>query len=609
MFAEQISVAKLKFYGGFFKWMFVALPLTHPFVYVHAQVTDNIVHENDPNTNKKINTSLKNTKPQELKLSVAPLKNQSVKIDHPQVSVEPENLNVQKIESTEKSKFKLNVAPYKTVPDKKKLTTGAENHAQSLVDAQSLSADKKSFLPIKDLKLSTLTHAAEKKDFNIANVNQLSKFDFGQQAQPTLSVSLPTNTLALTQQNQKKTMLSAIMEAVQRHPEITQYIASSATQSAYIDVAKSKFYPQISGGFSTGDITTGEKTTQQFRLDATQLLYDFGKVKSSVNIEEAKLLQEQARFIFSVDNIAQQVADAIINIKRYQEITAIADQQVKGIAKILEIASLRAEAGISSVADPVQAQSNLEAAQSNQIVQQSELRQYYHRLKILLGYDVSHIEWEITDKLINESQLYEAPKFNEIPEMMIANAGVEIAKFQKEQIKKSIMPSLNLRGSLSQAIKFDGSANTDDDFNNSLMVEATSNFYQGGGFNAQNKAASFAEEAARAQVNATYLEVLNSIQLIQEQVKNKQLQMKVLGQRRDTTVKTKELYEEQYKLGRRTVVDLLNAEQNIHSAAQEIVTAKYDIYSALAQYIYVTGQSRHVYNLNNIAIQGFKVQP
>ncbi|BCT89448.1 hypothetical protein RYU24_18530 [Acinetobacter variabilis] len=37
--------------------------------------------------------------------------------------------------------------------------------------------------------------------------------------------------------------------------------------------------------------------------------------------------------------------------------------------------------------------------------------------------------------------------------------------------------------------------------------------------------------------------------------------MDVLAQRRETTVRTKELYQEQYKLGTRTVVDLLNAEQ------------------------------------------------
>lgn len=74
-------------------------------------------------------------------------------------------------------------------------------------------------------------------------------------------------------------------------------------------------------------------------------------------------------------------------------------------------------------------------------------------------------------------------------------------------------------------------------------------------------------------------------------------------------MRTRELYQEQYKLGTRSIVDLLSAEQAIHSAAQEIENAKYRIYSAIVQYIRYTGQSRDVYDLNNISIQGFKIQP
>ncbi len=58
------------------------------------------------------------------------------------------------------------------------------------------------------------------------------------------------------------------------------------------------------------------------------------------------------------------------------------------------------------------------------------------------------------------------------------------------------------------------------------------------------------------------LDVLDQIQLICVQVENKQKQMDVLALRKETTARTKELYQEQYKLGTRTVVDLLNSEQS-----------------------------------------------
>ena len=402
----------------------------------------------------------------------------------------------------------------------------------------------------------------------------------------------------------------AVHIAVQRRPEITQSISTLSSQMANIDVAKAGYYPQISGGIGTADLTKGERGRQLVSLNATQMLYDFGKVKTSVNVEEAKLAQDQARVLVSLDEISYDVANAIVNIKRYQEITKIAHQQIAGISRIAEIANLRAKAGISSQADPIQAQSNLEAAESNLIVQQTQLRQYQHRLRTLLGFDVSNTSWELPISWVEQAHLYDEPNFTKIPSLMLAQAGVDVARLQKDQVRLSAMPTINIKGSVSQAINGRNPNNNEDDgLYNSVMIEANSNFYQGGATRSQTRAASYAEEAARAQVNTAYLDVLDQVRLIREEIENKQRQMDILSQRRQTTVRTKELYQEQYKLGTRTVVDLLNAEQAIHSAAQEIESARYDIYSSLVQYVQVTGRSRDTYDLNRISIQGFEVQP
>ena len=105
------------------------------------------------------------------------------------------------------------------------------------------------------------------------------------------------------------------------------------------------------------------------------------------------------------------------------------------------------------------------------------------------------------------------------------------------------------------------------------------------------------------------LSALDQVQLIREEIENKQKQIQILTARQQSTTRTKELYQEQYKLGTRSVVDLLNSEQAIHSAAQEIETAKYDIYANLVQYIKITGRTRDLYQLNNISIQGFEILP
>lgn len=405
-------------------------------------------------------------------------------------------------------------------------------------------------------------------------------------------------------------LVEAIHYSIQKNPVISQSIAKLSSQNSGIDVAKSGYYPQISGGISTGDLTTGEQGRQLLSLNATQMLYDFGKTKSGVEVAQAKVQIEQANVLVSIDENARDVAQTIINIQRYLQLKKIAEQQIAGIKRIQEIANLRANAGISSQADPIQAQSYLESAQSGLISQQSLLRQYQLHLATLLDIDVFNKIWLIPANLVKHSDLYGEPQFNIIPKMIAAQANVELAKAQKDQTLLSRYPTLAVKGSLNQALNGrNPNNNKDDGFYSSIMLEATSQFYQGGAISSQVKMASYAEEAARYQVNSVYREVLDQITTIREQIENRQRQMQVLVNRQATTVRTRELYQEQYKLGTRSLVDLLNAEQAIHSANTELETARYDIYNSIVQYIAATGRSRQAYSLNNISIQGFEVQP
>ncbi|WP_322853169.1 TolC family protein, partial [Acinetobacter pittii] len=296
---------------------------------------------------------------------------------------------------------------------------------------------------------------------------------------------LPTSTAMW---NNQVSLVDAVQYAVQRNPNISQAISTLAGQNAGIDVARAGYYPQISGGITTGDLSSGERGRQLLTLSATQMLFDFGKVKSGVSVEKAKLQVEQANVLVSIDDIALDVAQSIINIQRYLQLNKIAEQQIAGIQRIQEIANLRANAGISSQADPVQAQTYLESAQSTLIAQQSLLRQYQQHLRTLVGVDVFNKSWIIPDDLVKQSGLYSEPEFNTIPKMIAAQAGIEVAKAQKEQTRLSRYPTLAVKGSLSQAINGRNPNNDEDDgLYSSIMLEATSQFYQGGAVSSQVK--------------------------------------------------------------------------------------------------------------------------
>ncbi len=67
------------------------------------------------------------------------------------------------------------------------------------------------------------------------------------------------------------------------------------------------------------------------------MLFDFGKIKSGVSVEQAKVQVEQANVLVSVDTLALDVAQTIVNIQRYLQLNKIAEQQIAGIQRIQDI--------------------------------------------------------------------------------------------------------------------------------------------------------------------------------------------------------------------------------------------------------------------------------
>ncbi|MNH39134.1 hypothetical protein D3C79_1002590 [compost metagenome] len=74
--------------------------------------------------------------------------------------------------------------------------------------------------------------------------------------------------------------------------------------------------------------------------------------------------------------------------------------------------------------------------------------------------------------------------------------------------------------------------------------------------------------------------------------------IKVLGDRYKSMVNTRSLYEQQYlALGTRSLLDLLNAEQEIFQAQTDQQNAQYDLWLAQVSYIRATGHMRNVFAL------------
>jgi adhesin transport system outer membrane protein len=406
----------------------------------------------------------------------------------------------------------------------------------------------------------------------------------------------------------------AVRQAVARHPSISDAISTLAQQAGGVEVARAGYYPQVrvgvGGGTNNAPAAQGGSTGTVATASVSQMLYDFGKVDGAVAQSEALVRRQQAGILKQIDVVAQQTADAVVTAHRYQALLAIAQEQVQAVEKVLETARLRANAGISTRADPIQAESRVDSARANLLQVKSQLAQWRERLGTLLGPGVPPQIAPLPDGLASTLRVDSPPDTSLLPDVLAAEAERRAASAQLEIARANRYPTLSVDASVNKAMGGINPATLERNGTyHTVMLNLTSVIYQGGALDAQVRAATAAEEAARMRIETARLNAGDQARNFREQVIGAQARLGVLADRRRSIVEARDLYREQYTLGTRSILDLLNAEQEIYQAAAEQEAVLHDLWASRVGYIGATGQARAFYGLDNTTVQGMELLP
>lgn len=404
----------------------------------------------------------------------------------------------------------------------------------------------------------------------------------------------------------------AVQLAVGRHPSVGDAIATLLQHEGGVDVARAGYYPQVRVGLggSRSNGAAAARSGTQASISASQMLYDFGKVSGAVKQSEAQVLRQQAMVLKQLDAVALEAAQAVVQVHRYQTLLDIAKDQVQAVEKVMETAQLRASAGISTQSDPIQAESRVDSARANRLQVQTQLAQWRERLRTLLGGAVPQMIAPLPDQLARSIPMDIVPDDGLLPDVLVARAERQAATAQIDIARAQRYPTLSLDASANKAMAgTNANASERGGLNHSIALNLSSVLYQGGALDAQVRSAIAAEEAAGQRVETARLRAGDQTRSFREQIIGAQARLGALASRKRTIAIARDLYREQYKLGTRSILDLLNAEQEIYQAAAEEEAVQHDLWDQRIAYIGATGQTREVYGLNNQTIQGMDVRP
>lgn len=389
---------------------------------------------------------------------------------------------------------------------------------------------------------------------------------------------------------------SIVDMAISWHPAIKRSGREVERAKEAIEEANSAYYPSLNMGVKTGleqnDYGNGNDRSNKITVAAEQMIYDFGKTKTKVSLNELNTVYSEYELEKEINDIAYQTVNAYLQVVKYKQLIEIADEQLSGFAKINEIAKKRTALGASAESDYSQSKVRL----ASSVSQLNDYKSQYNRWSATLN---NMVNKSISDKIVirfpDELQSSCTMRMDEAfssPMIRIAESQVSVARKQIELAKSEHYPTISLNPFYEYEIE-DRNSNSysnrnKDKFGVYLNVKAP--LYQGGAISSRVRQAEQALYAANNNLENEYTNSRLKISESSSQVENAKLSLQAKLNRATESIRTRDLYMMQYeKLGTRSFTDLISAESEIHQTKMDIINSEYNIASFSVECLYQTG--------------------
>ncbi|WP_255876111.1 TolC family outer membrane protein [Microbulbifer elongatus] len=408
-------------------------------------------------------------------------------------------------------------------------------------------------------------------------------------------------------------MTNAVQQAVGWHPAVGESVGELHRQQENIRAARAGYFPQVSvgvvGGYETENEGNGDGHAVQ--LYVSQVLYDFGKIAGSVDAATAGARASQARVLQQIDTIARDTAQAAIEVLRYQSLVESADAQIEGVSAISNLVTMRNQRGASSRSDVLQAQARIESARANRQQTIAQLNRWRSVLQNLMGVEQPVILKNGVPQSIVNGCSVDPMQANAAPAVLVAEAERAEAVAQLKEARAQSWPTLSLDGSVNSYLDQEYvDVNALNDHESAIFLNLSMPIYQGGRLYANRDAANFAMRSAEAAKDNARLAVARDLRIAQSQSVGLERSLNILDARLHAIEETRDLYRKQYSaLGTRTLVELLNSEEEVQQARIEKSNTQYDLYSLQVDCLYTVGQVRRAFHLDGRQIQGVEILP
>jgi len=406
--------------------------------------------------------------------------------------------------------------------------------------------------------------------------------------QPRVIAIAVTGLLAMLQAGAQNTdpLKSAVEKAVTSNPEVTARFNAYLAANEAVGVARSGFLPRIDFNAGIGRdsdrITSRNPETQnlsrsQLGLSLTQLLWDGLGTQREVERVSHEKLTRYFELLDVTEQTALEAARAYYDVIRYRRLVALAEENYIAHRSASQRIQSKFSAGVGSGVDLEQANARLALAESNLTTEVANLHDVSSRYLRIVGETPPQgaLPTTLLDKgLPGGIDDVLSTAVRQSPSVSASIESLRAARAATDVSRSAFQPKLEARARADGGKNIDGIL--DQKRNSTVELVLNWNLYKGGGDQARvrqqtnivSQAADLRDKACRDTRQTTAI-AFNDIRKLTDQLA--QLDRNTLA-----IEKARDAYRQQFDIGKRSLLDLLNAENELYTAKRAYATADVD---------------------------------
>lgn len=307
-------------------------------------------------------------------------------------------------------------------------------------------------------------------------------------------------------------------------------------------------------------------------LSLTWTLIDNGSKKLKQERLKQTVLATRESLISVEQNVLLAAVRAFMDVRRDSEIVALRQNNLRVITRELRATEDRFDVGEVTRTDVALAQARLAGARAELAVAQGNLMASNAAYQAAVGRKAKNLVPPTRlPKLANSAQAAEAIAVRGHPDMKAVQLQVSAADIALKEADATVIPSVDLSARLGRQDFFNGGI---DNTSGQVSITASGPLYSGGAIASASRQAMARRDAARGQLHATRHAIRQNVGFSWAQLLAARAQSAASAQQISASQVAFDGVREEARLGSRTTLDVLNAEQELLDARANRITAQ-----------------------------------